>query len=74
MCQRVLHSLQYSYLLKICAIFFYHSSLTLPGDDQDVVDELNACDIKWLSVWCRDFKISFGDLYFPEDLDCTEMD
>ena len=25
---------------------------------------VDASDIKWLSVWCDDFKISFGDVVF----------
>jgi len=35
--------------------------LTLPED-------LKASDIKWLSVWCRQFSVNFGDLFFPADL------
>jgi len=35
--------------------------LTLP-------DDLKATDIKWLSVWCRQFRVNFGDMFFPEDL------
>lgn len=35
--------------------------LTLP-------DDLKATDIKWLSVWCRRFRVNFGDMFFPEDL------
>ena len=26
-------------------------------------------DLKWISVWCRAFKVNFGDLYFPADLE-----
>ena len=37
-------------------------------DNKDLTIQLpngvNADDIKWLSVWCDDFKISFGDLVF----------
>lgn len=33
-------------------------SITLPL-------EISAKDIKWLSVWCRAFAISFGDVTFP---------
>ena len=36
--------------------------LTLPED-------LKASEIKWLSVWCRRFTISFGDLFFSEDME-----
>ncbi len=25
-------------------------------------------DIKWLSVWCREFKVNFGDLLIPRNL------
>ena len=32
--------------------------LTLPGD-------LTTSEIKWLSVWCRQFEVSFGDIEFP---------
>ena len=28
---------------------------------------VDANDIEWLSVWCDDFKISFGDLVFNSD-------
>jgi len=35
--------------------------LTLP-------DDLKATDIKWLSVWCRRFRVNFGDMFFAEDL------
>ena len=35
--------------------------LTLP-------DNLKTTDIKWLSVWCREFEANFGDIFFPEDL------
>ena len=33
--------------------------LTLPGD-------ITTSEIKWLSVWCRQFEVSFGDVEFPE--------
>ena len=35
--------------------------LTLP-------DNLKATNIKWLSVWCRQFGLNFGDIFFPDDL------
>jgi len=33
--------------------------LTLPGD-------LKTTDLKWLSVWCRQFKVNFADIKFPD--------
>ena len=36
-------------------------TLTLP-------DNLKATNIKWLSVWCRQFGLNFGDIFFPDDL------
>ena len=39
--------------------------LTLPGD-------LTTSEIKWLSVWCRQFEVSFGDVEFPESGVTTE--
>ena len=33
--------------------------LSLPGD-------ITTSEIKWLSVWCRQFEVSFGDVEFPE--------
>ena len=42
--------------------FNFYSRLTLPGD-------LKPKEIKWLSVWCREFKVNFGDLFFPDDME-----
>ena len=39
--------------------------LTLPGD-------LTTSEIKWLSVWCRQFEVSFGDIEFPTSDVTTE--
>ena len=39
--------------------FNFYSRLTLPGD-------LKPKDIKWLSVWCRQYKVNFGDVFFPD--------
>ena len=39
--------------------------ITLPGD-------LKTSEIQWLSVWCRQFAISFGDVEFPEISGPTE--
>jgi len=36
-------------------------TLTLP-------DDLKATDLKWMSVWCRQFRVNFGDIFFPADL------
>ena len=41
--------------------------MTLPGD-------LKLKEIKWLSVWCREFKVNFGDLFFPEDMESEIKD
>ena len=35
--------------------------LTLP-------EHIKATDLKWLSVWCRAYQISFGDVFFPKDI------
>ena len=32
--------------------------LTMPGD-------LTTSEIRWLSVWCRQFEVSFGEIEFP---------
>ena len=34
--------------------------LTLP-------DDLKVSDLKWFSVWCRQYSVNFGDLIFPEN-------
>jgi len=39
--------------------------LTLP-------DNLKSTDLKWMSVWCRQFAVNFGDIFFPEDLTLEE--
>jgi len=36
--------------------------LTLPGG-------LKPKEIKWLSVWCRKFKVNFGDIFFPDNME-----
>jgi len=36
-------------------------SLSLP-------DYITVHDIKWLSVWCRDYKVNFGHVAFPDNL------
>ncbi|XP_059096369.1 uncharacterized protein LOC131890931 isoform X2 [Tigriopus californicus] len=36
-------------------------TLTLPED-------LKVTDLKWISVWCRQFSVNFADAFFPEDL------
>jgi hypothetical protein len=40
--------------------------LTLPED-------LNVTDLKWFSVWCRQFSVNFGDLIFPENFSLNKM-
>lgn len=35
-------------------------TLTLP-------DDLKVSDLKWFSVWCRQFAVNFADVYFPKD-------
>ena len=47
--------------LKISHFNFY-SRLTLPGG-------LKPKEIKWLSVWCRKFKVNFGDIFFPDNME-----
>jgi len=42
-------------------------TLTLP-------DNLKTSDLKWLSVWCRAFRVNFGDMFFPENLIEEEAD
>ena len=34
----------------------------MPGD-------LKPKEIKWLSVWCREFKVNFGDVFFPDNME-----
>ena len=34
----------------------------MPGD-------LKPKEIKWLSVWCREFKVNFGDIFFPDNME-----
>merc|ERR1712218_364714 len=29
-------------------------------------------DLKWMSVWCRQFAVNFGDIFFPENLTLEE--
>ena len=54
------------HLLVCLNIFFIlRCSLTLP-------DHLKTTDLKWLSVWCRAFRVNFGDMFFPEDLKLEE--
>ena len=28
-------------------------------------ENINAADVKWLSVWCRQYAVNFGDITFP---------
>ena len=35
-------------------------TLTLPND-------LEVDDLKWISVWCRQYSVNFGDFYFADD-------
>ena len=42
--------------------FNFYFRLTLPGD-------LKPKEIKWLSVWCRKFKVNFGDIFFPDNME-----
>ena len=44
------------------------------GTDPDKVDwlairmphDINVVDVKWMTVWCEQFSISFGEVQFPE--------
>ena len=51
--------------LKISHFNFY-SRLTLPGD-------LKPKEIKWLSVWCRQYTVNFGDVFFPDDMEKEDI-
>ena len=31
---------------------------------------VTTAEIKWLSVWCFEFHMNFGDIFFPEDISC----
>lgn len=42
-------------------------TLTIP-------DDVKMSDLKWMSVWCRQFAVNFGDVYFPADLKMDEED
>ena len=42
-------------------------TLTLPGD-------MSSDNIKWLSVWCREFGINFGDVEFLDTKPVPEID
>ena len=46
--------------------FNFYSRLTLPGD-------LKPKEIKWLSVWCRQFTVNFGDVFFPDDMEKEDI-
>ena len=34
--------------------------LTLPGD-------IKVSDLKWISVWCREYEVNFGDIIIKDD-------
>ena len=34
----------------------------------ELPNSLRASDIKWLSIWCEIFGISFGEVRFPNNL------
>ena len=53
----VLHKI----LIKLC-LFQENIVLTLPNTKK-------VSNVKWLSVWCRYFEISFGDLIADFDVD-----
>ena len=36
--------------------------LTLP-------DDIEVKDLKWISIWCRKFEVSFGDFIFTDQSD-----
>jgi len=39
--------------------------LTLPEDIEGSTENIHVQDIRWLSVWCRDYKVNFGHVTFP---------
>ena len=39
--------------------------LTLPGD-------IKVSDLKWISVWCREYEVNFGDIIIKDDEDVEE--
>ncbi len=41
--------------------------LTLP-------DNLKVSELKWMSVWCRAYRVNFGDIFFPDDLFTEEKE
>jgi len=48
------------------------------GSQDDIVltlpDDINVKDLKWISIWCRRFGISFGQLIFPASSDNVDSD
>ena len=48
-------------------------SQSFDGSQNDLVltlpDDIEVKDLKWISVWCRRFELTFGDFVFPEHSD-----
>ena len=48
------------------------------GSQDDIVltlpDDINVKDLKWISIWCRRFGISFGQFIFPASSDNVDSD
>ena len=47
------------------------------GEDVEIVlpEGIESSKLKWFSVWCRQFDVSFGDVYFDEaDGDMEEIE
>ena len=43
------------------------------GSQNDIVltlpDDIEVKDLKWISIWCRKFEVSFGDFVFTDHSD-----
>ena len=48
-------------------------SQSFDGSQNDLVltlpDDIEVKDLKWISIWCRRFELTFGDFVFPEHSD-----
>jgi len=46
------------------------------GSQNDLVltlpDDIKVKDLKWISIWCRRFELTFGDFVFPEHSDSED--
>ena len=48
-------------------------SQSFDGSQNDLVltlpDDIEVKDLKWISIWCRRFELTFGDFVFPDHSD-----